>query len=261
MPVKLFRASLAELEVEDEESFRHVGIYEDLKRHVSSLGPAFLVPAEGTWLGWDRALLLNLLFWEPGTADVLASRSIVADVVMHVAWHDLANKNLPACVESHLLGESIASAFDLYLVGRLLGHSPESSFLESQVGRMSEAAADAGVDEDAFQALLTEVASQPERAFEELRELLFDASRALLSPRAPADGLLALEAFEGHRYACLMHHYELASWVMRSRLESQGAPESATATALELDAALRRAPDAVAHLERTWLSSAQAAAR
>lgn len=254
----LLRASLADLQVEDEESFRHVGIYAELKRHVASLGPAFLAPAEGEWLGWNRALVLNLLFWEPGTADVLASRSIDADVVMHVAWHDLANRHLPASVEGHLLAESIASAFDLYLVGRLLGHSPSSSFLESQVVRMSEAAADAGVEEDAFQALLDEVARGPERAFEQLRELLFDASRALLTPRRPLEALQALEAFDGHPYAGLLHHYELASWVMRSRLEAADAPAGASTKALELDAALRRAPDAVAYLEQHWLPSESA---
>ncbi|NUP04992.1 MAG: hypothetical protein HOW73_02910 [Polyangiaceae bacterium] len=251
----LFRASLEDLEIEDEPSFRHVALYEDLKRVVSAMGQTFLVPPEGEWLGWDRAVLLNLLFWEPGTTDVLSSRCIDADVVMHVAWHELANRNLPACVEAHLLGESIASAFDLYLIGRLLGHSPSSTFLESQVVRMSEAASDEGLDEDAFQTLLTGVSKEPERAFELLRELLFDASRALLPAATPEQGLRALEAFDDHPYRPLLHHYEISSWVMRSRIDAAKSqwPADASKRALEVDEALRSTGDAVAWLERTWL--------
>lgn len=247
----LHRASLSDLEIEDEESFRHVGIYGDLKDVVAKLGPTFLAPRDGEWLGWNRALCVNLLFWEPGTSEVLSSRSIAADVVMHVAWHALADQHLPASVESSLLGESIASAFDLYLIGRLLGHSPESTFLESQVVAMSEAASDAGVDEEAFQALLADVSSEPERAFERLRQLLFDASRALIAPRSPEDGLRALEAFDAHPYRALLHHYELATWVLRSRHETPGNGEQA----LRIDRELRGSDDSVAWLERAWLGA------
>ena len=70
-----------------------------------------------------------------------------ADVVAHAAWHYLAARALaPAAgrslsVDALFLGEAIASAFDVYLVGRLLGHAPRSTFLETQVPAMAESTA------------------------------------------------------------------------------------------------------------------------
>ena len=49
---------------------------------------------------------------------------------------DASGTNASQSPEGFLLGESIASAFDMYLVGRLLGHSPDASFLETQVPAM-----------------------------------------------------------------------------------------------------------------------------
>ena len=46
---------------------------------------------------------------------------------------------------------AIASAFDVYLVGRLLGHAPASAFLASQVPAMAETASAAALSERAFE--------------------------------------------------------------------------------------------------------------
>src|SRR5580704_13444691 len=116
--------TLGQLAIEDERSFRHVALYADLKeillrdRYVFRALPE---PQEGRW---DRALLLNLTFWGGAGGDVLESESISADVVMHAAWHHLAAAALgvrggvPPSAQALFLGESIASAFDIYLVGR-----------------------------------------------------------------------------------------------------------------------------------------------
>src|SRR5438132_294788 len=85
-----------------------------------------------------------------------------ASVAAHAAWHHLAAKAVGASPPAAMfLGESIASAFDLYLVGRLMGHASDSEFLATQVPAMSDAAAGAGVDEDAFEALLHGVTEDP----------------------------------------------------------------------------------------------------
>jgi hypothetical protein len=193
---------------------------------------------------------------------VLTSRAIAADVVMHVAWHELAKKHLVPGVLSDLLGESIASAFDLYLVGRLLGHSPESSFLESQVPQMADAASESGLDEAEFEALLGRAAEAPEKSFEQLRELLFDASRALLEVDSPSAGLEVLERFDDHPFAPILHHYELTTWVLRARIDRANGPKDGRDTShadvkaidpLEMDALLRADEDALARLERSWI--------
>lgn len=250
----LERCSLSELAIEDEASFRHVGLYAELKRTVTGMGACFLAPKNGS-IAWDRALLLNLIAWEPGLADVLPSRDIPADVVAHVAFHHIADTHVKPSVEAHLLAESIASAFDVYLIGRLLGHSPDASFLESQVPRMAEVAGAAGLDEDAFEALLEAIAAAPETAFRDLRALLFDASVALITNGSPEATAAVLSRFDDHRFAPILHHFELATWVLRARLE-RAQPDARWddgGDARRIDALLREEPDPLGWIERNWL--------
>src|SRR6187549_3426353 len=98
MPLR--RVALADLDIEDESSFSHVALYEDLKRIVAGSELAFLVPARGE-LSWDRATLFNLTYWSPGIADVLSSKVVPADVVAHVAWHHLTDRHVAPSVEAH----------------------------------------------------------------------------------------------------------------------------------------------------------------
>jgi len=250
----LERCSLAELAIEDEASFRHVGSYADLKRVVTNMGSCFLAPHEGS-IAWDRALLLNLIAWEPGLADVLASRDLPADVIPHVGFHQLTDRFVKPSVEAHLLGESIASAYDIYLVGRLLGHSADAAFLESQVPRMAEVAAAAGLDDAAFERLLEDIAGAPEAAFRDLRELLFDASVALLPTMPPEEAAAVLSRFDSRRMAPLLHHFELTTWVLRGRIE-QAKPDPSWdggEHAKQIDLELRKETDPLAWIDRHWL--------
>ena len=247
---------LDDLVIDDEASFRHVGLYGDLKEILRRDGYEFrLLPAssEGRW---DRALLLNLTFWASGDGgDVLVDEHLSADVVAHVAWHHLASLALPSppSAEALFLGEAIASAFDVYLVGRLLGHAPRSTFLASQVPAMAEAAGAAGLSADGFEALLERIAGDPERAFEELRELLYDATNALFACSAATDGLNALAAFDGHPFAALLHHYELSNWVLYARAYVGRAP-GPDERVRAVDQALRAEGAALAWLTSEWLT-------
>src|SRR5580698_9028185 len=137
--------SVDELSIRDQGSFRHVKLYGDLKEVLRRDRYSFrILPNERK--RWDRALLLNLTFWRGVGGDVLEGPHVAADVVMHAAWHHLAARALAGAdgsglsVEALILGESIASAFDIYLVGRLMGGARPSSFLDTQVPAMAEAA-------------------------------------------------------------------------------------------------------------------------
>jgi hypothetical protein len=256
MPLR--RLAIADLDIEDEASFAHVALYGDLKDVVRRAGLVFLAPERGE-SSWDRAAFLNLTYWSPGVADVLSSSVIPADVVAHVAWHHLADRFVATSVEAHLLGESIASAFDFYLVGRLLGRSPDAAFLESQVPRMAEVWDVSGGSPEGFEQLLAEVAEDPERAFEDLRQLLFDTSLALSKAEGAEQADRALAASEAHRFAGVLHHYELSTWVLRTKLDrALGTRGDEGAGARAVDAALRAAPDAVAWLETSWVTPALA---
>jgi hypothetical protein len=247
------------LSIDDERSFRHVPLYAGLREVLARDRYVFRVLPAKSRGRWDRALLLNLTYWGGVGGDVLESDRIPADVVTHAAWHHLAARALgfadgaAPSAEALFLGESIASAFDIYLVGRLLGRAPGSSFLATQVSAMAEAARAAGLGERGFASLLRSAASDPEGAFANLRELLYDATLALLDCNGPGEGLAALARFDGHRFGALLHHYELSNWVLYARAYASKA-RGPGRRARAVDAKLRAAPDALAWLASAWVA-------
>jgi hypothetical protein len=260
--------TLDELTIDDERSYRHIGLYEGLKEALIRDKVKFFVLGEkaksGTKNGaksgakngnWDRALFLNLTFWSPDQpGDVLVSRHIPADVVMHAAWHHVASRAIGGAAntaESLFLGESIASAFDVYLLGRLVGHAPNSEFLRTQVPAMSEVAKAAGLSSSGFARLLQSIASDPDGAFEDLRSLLFDVTRALFACASVKDAARAVDSFNEHRFAPLLHHYEVSNWILYARAYATARLD---ARSLAVDDALRHVPIALDWLEDHWLT-------
>ncbi len=249
--------TIQELTIDDEPSFRHVGLYAELKTALRRDGYVFRVLPEKARGRWDRAIFLNLTYWGASAGgDVLVDESLPADVVAHAAWHHLAIKALarregtPMSAAAMFLGESIASAFDVYLVGRLLGHSPDSTFLETQVSAMADACDAAGLTEEAFQRMLERITEAPELAFEQLRQLLFDASQTLCASDGIDQAVSALETFDRHPFAPLLHHYELSNWVLYARAHGG---TCAREDALAIDRELRSADDSLAWLATHWL--------
>lgn len=260
--MKLLQVPFQQLVIEDADALRHVGLYHQLERILREDAVEFRLPVHGAPIPWGRALFLNLTFWNAASAsDVLGDRHIPADVVAHVAWHHLARCALadgsPPCADALFLGEAIASAFDIYLVGRLLGHAPDAAFLESQVPRMAESAMDAGLSEPDFEALLETIAADPDRAFEDLRALLFDACTALVGAPSVDHAATMLAELDGRRFAPLIHHFELSNWILFARAH---APTELTPNPKirAVDATLRAAPSAIAWLEANWVRPARA---
>ncbi len=250
------------LRIVDEKSFRHVAIYEELKKALQNAHYTFRVMPETSAARWERALLLNLTFWGASSGgDVLVDDHLPADVVAHAAWHHLSARAFenpdgsPLSAEALFLGEAIASAFDVYLVGRLLGHAPDSSFLETQVAAMADATNAAGVSADDFETLLQNIAKDPERAFEDLRQLLFDASTTLMSCADATAAMNVMERMDAHRFGSLLHHYELSTWVLYARAYAShalGKDERVRA----VDHELRNTKDSVEWLRASWLEPA-----
>lgn len=250
----LQRLRLDQLEITDEPSLEAIEPYAALKRALLDDGAEYLVMPEGPLSRWDHTLLLNLTFWQPGQQDdVLQEPSVPADVVAHRAWHHVAHRALGEAGESAgglLLGESIASAFDVYLIGRLLTLAPEAQMLETQVPAMAEVAAEAGLDDDAIDALMQRIARAPEVAFAQLRELLYDVGSGLRQARDVEQAAAVLLEHAEHPLAPLLHHYELSNWTLYARAFARDADGRAVDA---LDAALRRAPDPLAYLIEHWL--------
>ncbi len=218
-----------QLSIRDEGSLRRVELYGDLKEILRKDRYLFRLMPDGP-VRWDRALLLNLTFWGGAGGDVLEGQPVAADIVTHAAWHHLASRAFASpsgarpTIESLFLGESIASAFDLYLMGRLVAEAPRSSFLATQVPAMAETARAAGLSKDGFRRLLQDVAAAPERSFGALQALLFDVTLALAACRDAEEGLQVLVRFEAYRFAPLLHHYELSNWVLFARARGRRGP-------------------------------------
>ncbi len=245
------------LRIEDERSLARLGLYPRLKQLL--LRDRYRFRVARARIDWNRAVLLNLSFWSPDdTADVLVGRSIPADVVAHVAWHHLARRSLGAAgrsVDGMLLGESIASAFDVYLMGRLLTDAPRSRYLESQVEALREL-----FPARALTGLLTRIARDPNAAFGALRALLFSVATSLTRARGIDDAARRLAAFDVHDFASLLPHYNVSNWILHSR--AYGPPVGARIDAhiASIDRALCRAPVALDWLERHWLRPSEAPA-
>lgn len=257
MPLRT--VSLDDLIIDDEAAFASVPLYPRLKEVLRRSDHRFLVPAAGTPFGWDRALFLNLTYWsgEAG-ADVLCDEHLAADVVTHIAWHHLAAERITRgagharTASALLFAESIASAFDLHVLGRLWREAPGAEFVTTQVPILSEAAQDAGMTDDDFATLMTEISDDPDRAFEDLRRLLFDAATALAGCREAVEAQTQLERFAGHRFAALLHHYQLSNWILYGRAYAAAAP-AVDEVVRGLDTTLRKAPSALGWLAENWV--------
>jgi hypothetical protein len=255
------RRTIDELTIADEPAFRHVALYADLKEVLRRAAYPFRILPQASSGRADRALLLNLSFWAADSGgDVLIDEHIDPDVVTHAAWHHLAARALAPeagsrmSVDALFLGEAIASAFDVYLVGRLLGHAPRSAFLETQVPAMAETASAAGLSEASFAKLLAELSRRPERAFADLRELLCDATAGLFACADGEQAHAALIALDGHRFHALLHRYELSNWLLYAHVYGSGPRPDMRARAV--DRALRKAKAPLEWLALHWIAPA-----
>lgn len=244
------RLTLDDIEIEDERAYAHIAVYGSLRAYLARRAPSFAI-AEGE----DRARLLNLAFWRPGdVAEILDEPFLAADQLAHSAWHLAVADHLgdqAQTPEGLLLAESIASAFDLYLIGRLLGRAEPASILETQVPTMREAAEAAGLEAEDFGALLEGAYEAPEATFEGLRVLLFDTTRDLVAAAGADEAAAVLERRGRGPLAPILHHYELPTWILFVHAHGRTGPSDRV---VALDEALRAAADPVAELERLVLS-------
>ncbi len=248
------RLAVSEVSIRGERAFAGIAPYARLKGMLVRDKFAFRLPGTADP---DRVLFLNLTFWNAAeSSDLLADDTVDADVLAHAAWHHAARRALdgplPPTAAALFLGESIASAFDLYVIGTMLATGRSNAYLRGQVPAISAAARCAGLSEVELAALFGAVAAEPDRAFEDLRQLLFDASCALVrcADIDAAAGVLA--GFAGHRFIALLHHFALSSWVLYARAYAGPAVEDDAAVAV--DVALRASPAALTWLSDNWLS-------
>ncbi|MDP9036836.1 MAG: hypothetical protein M3O50_18720 [Myxococcota bacterium] len=251
--------TIDQLSLRDERALQFVAVYRDLKAILRKDGYLFRVLPSRSSARWDRALFLNLTYWGGAGGDVVLSPRVAADVVAHAAWHHLATlafEDAARSAEALFLGESVASAFDVYLVGQLLRRGRRSAFLETQVPAMADSARAAGLGARGFKALLSGIADDPERAFGDLRRLLYDATRGLFACDGADRAIQLLGELDSERFAPLLHHYELSNWVLYGRAYSKKGTAKETkqdGRVRAVDAALRTEAEPVAWLTSEWV--------
>ena len=260
----LLRVRLSDLIVPDEAAYEDFPLWAKLKaRLVEQEVEMYLADPASSNRHWaDTALINHTVLLPRGATEILHDRNVPADALMHTAWHHAgveAMGALSSSAEGLLLGESVASAFDAFVVGTLLRtESEHPSALDTQVPAMAEAAAAGGGSPEDFEALLHRMAEDPEGSFEELRELLFDVSMGLLR----ADGVDAadevLSNVHGHVFAPILHHYDLSIWVLYAR--AFGKDLKAHASLRKIDVALREESHPLAWLESHWLDRGRSSA-
>jgi hypothetical protein len=255
---------LRKLHLQDAASFKALTLYHALYDALCAAKYTFRVLPKQDTGRWDRALNLNLTFWSADAGgDILVDDSIAPDVIAHVAWHHLASKAFSVIAQGRapsadalILGESIASAFDVYLIGKLIRVAPGAEFLKTQIAAMSETVSAAGMSEHAFEKMLMAMSEDPERAFEDLRCLLFDVTTALLTCSTAAEALQVFHTHRKHRFASLLHRYELSNWVLYTRAYTLGKCAYRPDPKLRrFDQALRNAKNSLDFLSEQWLST------
>lgn len=253
----LLRVRLQDLIIPDEAAYADFPLWAKLKaRLVDREVEMYLADSSGPMAHWaDTALINHTIELPRGATEILHDRHVPADALMHTVWHHAgveAMGTLSNTAEGLLLGESVASAFDAFLVGTLLRtESERASALDTQVPAMAEAAAAAGGSPKDFEALLHRMAEDPEGSFEELRELLFDVSMGLLHAGSVDAADEVLSNIHGHVFAPILHHYDLSIWVLYAR--AYGRDLKPHPGLRKIDATLREETKPLAWLESHWL--------
>ena len=85
--------------------------------------------------------------------------------------------------------------------------------------------------------------------------MLYDASMALFACEEAESALTALTHFESHRFGSLLHHYELANWVLYARAYGSPLPEPSVHA---VERSLREAQDPLQWLTDAWIRPAPA---
>lgn len=165
-----------------------------------------------------RARLVNLLAWDPSDhLEYLDNNSIEADQVLHFAMHQLAEHTWGSARAVDLItAEALASAVDIYLLGKLAEAGEEPGFLIDTLdswGFFYEQYA----DEDRLKQLLQNMIDDPFASFQRLTRFLIKATLPLLRLNDGTALSKHLAECEAEDFYPLLHHYNVTNWVLAVR--------------------------------------------
>ena len=211
---------LEELEIAEADAFDRAGI--DLLASCQGLlkNLSIVCLPEGRGL----ARLVNLLQWDVGQQrEYLDGDIVAADQVVHFALHQIWDKKIgSAHPHTMLFAECMASASDLYLLGRLSQAGEETDFLMDTLESFGSYYEMYGTEEQ-LEELVTRIVEAPFETMIEAAAYLYHLGCRLLEPSTDMGALLE---FQDHLMYPLAHHYNISNWILtiRNRLPQNPAP-------------------------------------
>ena len=203
--------ALSDLAIDEADAFRRAGI--DLLDAALPLlkNHRFIVtPGKGL------ARLADLLNWRAGAlCEHIDRRGVSADQVIHFAIHHVLDQNLE---ENHpgavLLAECLASASDLYLLGKLSQAGEETAFLSDTIESMCSYYEMYAAEPDHLEQFFAAFLENPFETMVETACFLFHFGAAFL--KSEPDLAVLTRFSENARYP-LVHHYNLTNWILTIR--------------------------------------------
>lgn len=176
------------------------------------------IKAEVVDLKPGLARLLNLSFWHPNhQTEYLDSKELTGDLLIHIACHQLIHLRFGSQDTAYrILGEVLASASDLYLVGLFAQavDQEETEFLAETIESFHFYYETYG-SLTALESVLEQCIEHPFETFTSLALYLNEFVQALLFPAAEMERVLA--DLSKSPFYPLVHHYHLANWVVSLR--------------------------------------------
>lgn len=209
--------TLQELEIFEQDAFKRADIkLLDLSLHLLKDHRMAVIP-HSTGL----ARLVNLLHWDASeNLEYLDGEGVLADQIIHFAVHHVMNRfNQCNTAKGMLFAECMASAADVYLVGKLSQAGEETDFLQDTLESFSTYYEMYAVDETHLELMLSTILEQPFKAMMDLANYLFQFGSALLGAQPDLEKLIQLQE---HFSYPLVHHYNISNWILTIRSKFPG---------------------------------------
>ena len=215
--MKSLELTLVEMEIYEADAFREADIV--LLDYAKKIlhGHRFLCFPESKGI----ARLINLVHWDvDARREYVDGTGIHADQVIHLAVHHvlshLSGSDTPHAM---LFAECLASATDLYLVGKLARVGHETDFVRDTLESFGMYYDMYAGDENAMETLITSLVDAPFQAMVRAADYLYRFGGRLLNPTVE---YVPLRDMESHYYYPLTHHYNMANWMLTIRARFPG---------------------------------------
>ena len=208
--------ALTDLTIYEAEPFR--------RAEIGLLDAALLVLKDHRFIhlpGKGLSKMVDLLNWRAGArCEHIESRGIFADQAVHFAIHHVLEGVLGGRQpQTVLLAECVASASDMYLLGKLSEAGEETGFLSETIESYCSYYEMYAAEAEQLEHLLSAFLDDPFKTMAETAIFLFSFGTALLGPNWNRAVLTEMTA---NPYYPLVHHYNLTNWILSIRAQFPG---------------------------------------